>query len=92
MRLTILNICNHPHREIYLRLKYTPLLLYCINGMGQKAGGPSFRDVTKGWEFLRPSDQTRALTSTAVSSNLVGAVGIESNEKLYLKDLPGMRW
>jgi hypothetical protein len=23
---------------------------------------------------------------------LVGAVGIESNEKLYLKDLPGMRW
>jgi len=23
---------------------------------------------------------------------LVGAVGIESNEKLYLKDLRGMRW
>jgi len=23
---------------------------------------------------------------------LVGAVGVESNEKLYLKDLLGMRW
>jgi hypothetical protein len=27
MRLIILNICNHFHREIYLRLKYTLLPL-----------------------------------------------------------------
>jgi len=35
MRLIILNICN-PHPETYLRLKYMPILLNCIIGMGQK--------------------------------------------------------
>ena len=32
MRLIILNICNHFRREIYPRLKYTPLLLHFWHG------------------------------------------------------------
>jgi hypothetical protein len=34
----------------------------------------------------------RGNLSCGESIGLVGAVGIESNEKLYLKDLRGMRW
>jgi hypothetical protein len=35
---------------------------------------------------------TSGVKNPAFYKDLVGAVGIESNEKLYLKDLPGMHW
>lgn len=46
----------------------------------------------EGWHsILRLAGSRDSQPSSRITS-LVGAVGVESNEKLYLKDLRGMRW
>jgi hypothetical protein len=65
---------------------------YGLEGSDITQDDPSFRDVAKGWESSLLADEILALASSSVCLGLVGAVGIESNEKLYLKDLRGMRW
>jgi hypothetical protein len=41
------------------------------------AGGPSFREVAKGWEPLLLANVVLVLASSPVQLGLVGAVGIE---------------
>ena len=41
---------------------------------------------------MRPHEPSGFSNYKRIRKMLVGAVGVESNEKLYLKDLPGMHW
>jgi hypothetical protein len=48
-----------------------------------RAGGPSFREVAKGWEALLPANVVLVLASSPVHLGLVGAVGIEIATPFY---------
>jgi len=78
---------QHPPMNITHSITLTNI----SSASNSQAGGPSFRNVAKGWESFLLADEMLALVSSPVRLKLVGSVEIEPTT-LRLHIYPWITW